>query len=133
MNETKVLVIEDHAALRDTLLDMLGDLELSADWSDNAERGKQLLESGDYRLVICDNNFPNGNGKESSEGQGLQMLKWMRTSEKHRDTPFILHTADTRLVSTEFKLQELGGIYCEKGQLEPSLKEMVEETLFAHA
>ncbi len=64
----------------------------------NGADAKQLLETKPIDLVICDWEMP--------EMNGLEVLKEMRSTEKHKETPFVMLSgnANADLVNESIKL-----------------------------
>jgi len=134
MTEKKILLIEDDSRLREGLLVLLkSELNLDADWAGSTKSALRLLTNGAYDVVVSDNKLPRFGdlGDKTEYHQGLELLKWMRQEEKYRETPFIMHTGDD-LPEVRQQVEELRGIFCPKGQLNPSLFSCIEEAMLAH-
>lgn len=87
MANLRVLVIDDATFIRDMIKKSLRDSLPSAEIfeANDGKKGLQQLKNGTYDLILCDWEMPEMNGDE--------LLKWIRDSDKHKATPFIMVTS----------------------------------------
>jgi len=64
-NNVNILLIEDEEDIRESYVDMLGFLNLSADTAGNGLEGLKMLEQQHYDIVITDLNMPEIDGMET--------------------------------------------------------------------
>jgi two-component system chemotaxis response regulator CheY len=90
----RVLVVEDSAAMRSFVtaaLEQGGPFDVTT-----AVSGFEALRSlprAQFDLIITDINMPDING--------LELVKFVRESEKHKQTPLVLISTDSRSVDRE--------------------------------
>ncbi len=89
---TRILVVEDSGSMRAYVRGALESLEVGAERVEivEAESGFEalrLLPRGPWDLVITDINMPDING--------LELLSFIRSSERHRETPVLLMSTQT--------------------------------------
>ncbi len=96
---TKILVIEDEQAIRDSLLDLLEAEGFDTCYADNGLEGLHLALNEDPDLVLCDVNLP--------ELDGYGVLTQLRAQPDKAALPFIFLTA--RSTKADFRYgMELG-------------------------
>ncbi|KPA16569.1 chemotaxis protein CheA [Candidatus Magnetomorum sp. HK-1] len=83
----KILLVEDSTLTRKMEVNSLKEIGFTniIDAEDGKYAIEKLAKEDDVGLIISDWNMPNKNGYE--------LLKWVRTSEKWKKTPFIMATA----------------------------------------
>jgi two-component system chemotaxis response regulator CheY len=89
---TRILVVEDSGSMRAYVRGALETLEVGASRVEivEAESGFEalrLLPRGPWDLVITDINMPDING--------LELLSFIRSNERHRETPVLLMSTQT--------------------------------------
>jgi two-component system, chemotaxis family, chemotaxis protein CheY len=88
-SKTRILIVEDVATLRKTLVENCGKLGFS-DVTEALDGGAawELLQSAEptFGLILCDWAMPNCTG--------LELLKRVRADNRWATTPFIMFTAD---------------------------------------
>jgi two-component system chemotaxis response regulator CheY len=90
----RVLVVEDSATMRrfvTATLESGGRFEVTQ--AKNGFEALKLLPRGQYDLVVSDINMPDING--------LELVRFIRDSERHKDTPLILISTDNRPIDVE--------------------------------
>lgn len=87
----KILIIEDEAAIRESLSDLLELSEFNCVSAVNGIEGIAAASKESPDLIICDVMMPQMNG--------FQVLEHLRNSEKNRLTPIIMLTAKVELES----------------------------------
>lgn len=85
----RILVVDDEAAIRGSLLAYLGDQGYDADGAASAEQALELTRQRRYDLLIVDLRLPGMNGE--------QLIQRLNRSE--RPPGFLIHTG-----STDFRL-----------------------------
>lgn len=88
----RVLVVEDSGATRAFVRGALADVEagdapLEVVEAESGFEALRLLPRGPWNLVITDVNMPDING--------LELLSFIRSSERHRTTPVLLMSTQT--------------------------------------
>lgn len=91
MSETRILIVEDHVKMADSISKGLEENGYLTEVAYDGFIGKRMAESNDYSLILLDVNLPQINGYELCAG----------IREKKPDIPVIMLTA---LGSTEDKL-----------------------------
>jgi DNA-binding response OmpR family regulator len=82
----RVLVVDDEPPICQTLHAVLGADGLQTQCASNLASARQMLES-DYRLIILDLLFPDGNG--------FELLRWLKIDQR-RSTPVIVLSQVTK-------------------------------------
>ncbi len=83
----KILVVDDMFNMRQTLKNMLRHIGFTKITdADNGEKALEVIESKPIDFIICDWNMP--------KMAGLEFLRQMRSNPQHRDTPFLMITAE---------------------------------------
>ena len=80
---TRILIVDDSSAMRAFIratLEESGDVDIQE--AENGFKALKLLPRGDFDLVLVDINMPDING--------LELISFMRRSEKYRETPIII-------------------------------------------
>jgi len=91
---THVLIVEDSATMRGFVtaaLESGGDFHVTQ--AKSGFEALKLLPRGQYNLIISDINMPDING--------LELVRFMRESEKHASTTLILISTDNRPADVE--------------------------------
>ena len=85
--QIKILLVEDSSLTRKMEVNSLKEIGFSniIDAENGEDAINKLVKEDDIGLIISDWNMPQRNGYE--------LLKWIRTSEKWKKTPFIMATA----------------------------------------
>lgn len=88
LKRINILVVDDMEAIRSMVKACLRHLGASKiDVGINGEDGWRKLNEKKYDLVVCDWDMP--------KMSGIELLKQVRGSEKHKHIPFLLLTAST--------------------------------------
>src|SRR5258708_5283113 len=90
----RVLVVEDSAAMRSFVtaaLEQGGPFDVTTCGSGFG--GRRALPRGPFALITTDINMPDING--------LELVKFVRESERHRETPMVLISTDSRAADRE--------------------------------
>ena len=87
MSDLKILVIDDATFIRDMIKKSLRETFPHLQLSDavDGKKGLSHLKKGQFDLILCDWEMP--------EMDGDELLKWVRDSETHKETPFIMVTS----------------------------------------
>jgi two-component system chemotaxis response regulator CheY len=88
-----VLVVEDSAAMRAFVTAALEDAGLRVTTAASGFEALKVLPRSSYDLVVTDINMPDING--------LELVRFVRESERHRATPLILISTDAREADRE--------------------------------
>jgi len=114
MSSKKVLVVEDDAILRKTLVEFLKKENFEVESASDGEEGIEKAKSGDYDAILLDIIIPKKNGYE--------VVKEMKANDSTKNIPIILLTnldrvediqkaldlgATTYLVKADYKLEEI--------------------------
>ncbi len=84
-----VLVVDDFSTMRRIVRNILRDLEFKNILeADNGASALDVLNSQEVHLVVSDWNMP--------KMSGLELLKNVRSSEKLKDLPFLMVTAESQ-------------------------------------
>lgn len=94
----KILVVDDDAALRELLRDLLSDAGHSVDDADSGMAGLAKLRAGGYQLVTLDIDMP-GLG-------GMETLKLIRREPKLGKLPVLMCTARNMLDSIDAAFED---------------------------
>ncbi len=79
----RLLIVDDSRAMRAYVRGSLrGFVDCEIDEASSGFEALRLLPRKDYKLVITDINMPDING--------LELVKFVRASERHRDVPIII-------------------------------------------
>src|SRR5690348_9148379 len=90
----RVLVVEDSAAMRSFVtaaLEQGGPFDVTT--AQSGFEALRVLPRMQFDLIITDINMPDING--------LELVKFVRESEKHRTTPLVLISTDSRAADRE--------------------------------
>ncbi len=83
----KILAVDDFSTMRRIVRNILKQLGYSnIDEAENGEEAWQMLQKGDYDLVVSDWNMP--------VKTGIELLKDVRADETLKNLPFLLVTAE---------------------------------------
>jgi len=84
----KILVIDDFQTMRRIVINLLRQLGFSntAEAADGVQAWEKLEREGDYNLIVSDWNMPNMTG--------LELLEKVRASDRFKDIPFVMVTAE---------------------------------------
>ncbi len=110
----RVLVADDEAWYRDDLKALLESEGFTVDIGTNYMSTREHLDKNTYELVVCDNGMPIGVERRIHQKCGLELLAHAKWVPRHKNTPFILHTADDSKDLPDL-VKRLGGIYHKKG------------------
>lgn len=77
---TKILVIDDERAIRNTLKEILEYEKYQVELAENAKQALDLIKSNEFELILCDIKMP--------EMDGLELLPLL--IEAHPDTPVVM-------------------------------------------
>lgn len=118
MRVPHILVVDDDAPARETVVNLLGEINCTTQEARDGMEALQWLHVETFDLVVTDNNMP--------RMTGIELLERMRNEERFQNTPVILQSGGG---TSELKrrVQELDGLFLEK----PSgkLLELVETLL----
>jgi two-component system chemotaxis response regulator CheY len=90
----RVLVVEDSAAMRSFVtaaLEQGGPFDVTT--AQSGFEALRVLPRSQFDLIITDINMPDING--------LELVRFVRESEKHKGTPLVLISTDSRAVDRE--------------------------------
>jgi len=94
MADYSCLVVEDSPMMRQLLVFALARIKkLTVTEADDGVDGLRKLAAGKFDLIITDINMPDING--------LELVKFVRESERHRETPLVLISTDSRAADRE--------------------------------
>jgi two-component system, chemotaxis family, chemotaxis protein CheY len=83
-----ILVVEDSFAMRSFVRASLEELEgLDVSVAENGFEALRILPRRRFDLILTDINMPDING--------LELIRFVRQSEQHRETPIIIISTDT--------------------------------------
>ncbi len=83
----KILAVDDFSTMRRIVRNILKQLGYSnIDEAENGEEAWQMLQKGEYDLVVSDWNMP--------VKTGIELLKDVRADENLKNLPFLLVTAE---------------------------------------
>ena len=113
MTDRRVLVADDEAHYRDDLRAFLESEGCVVDTASNYLETRELLENRQYALVVCDKGMPTFASGRINHKCGLELLAYAKQDPRHKDMPFIIHTADD---SSDLPalVTRLGGVYRHK-------------------
>lgn len=128
MGERRLLIVDDLANFRKILKTYLRSLKF--DIIDEAADGQSAyrmihhaLDDGrGYQLVLADINMPNGNG--------LELLRWLKTETRTKDLPIILATAESDIAQVSEAVALGVDDYIVKPFAFDALQEKVQNTYF---
>lgn len=85
--EVGILVVDDVNTMRVQIKDLLKQFGFrKVTLANNGEEAKAILESEPVHLIMCDWHM--------APVDGIEFLKYVRSHNKHKDTPFIMVTAE---------------------------------------
>ncbi len=97
---SRLLIVDDSRAMRAFVRGSLrGFVDCEIDEASSGFEALRLLPRTDYKMVITDINMPDING--------LELIKFMRASERYRDVPIIIISTHSSKQDQE-KALELG-------------------------
>ena len=97
---SRLLIVDDSRAMRAFVRGSLrGFVDCEIDEASSGFEALRLLPRTDYKMVITDINMPDING--------LELIKFVRASERHRDVPIIIISTHSSKQDQE-KALELG-------------------------
>ena len=123
MSDTKVLIVEDDAALREALTDTLVAAGIGADGAADAAGALLLLEQGAYGLVISDVHMP---GLDGIDLLTVIKRRWL-------DLPVVLMTAYATVARAVAAMREGAADYIVKPFDAPQLVELTRRLLASRA
>lgn len=97
MKPRRVLVVEDDAATRQSIVKLIGDSDVTVDEAESGEQAINLLHAGEYDCIVLDLKLPDMNGQA--------MLERLRR-EGVILPPVVVHTARDFTVQEEMGLRE---------------------------
>ena len=117
MTDTKILVVDDVASMRNVTKSILmvaeyPNVTLATDGVDALE----ILQGKTFDLIICDWEMPNMDG--------LQLLMEIKKTEQHKNIPFLMLTSNTEKVKVNVALKNGADDYVIK-PIQPS--ELIEK------
>jgi two-component system chemotaxis response regulator CheY len=118
----RVLVVEDSAAMRGFItatLESAGSFRVTQ--AESGFHALRLLPRERFQLVISDINMPDING--------LELVRFFREREEHRETPLILISTDGRDVDRERGLKLGADAYLVKPFQPEALLDLVDKLL----
>lgn len=118
---TKILVIEDNAALRENTAELLELSDFQVLTAPNGLQGVELAMEHGPDLIICDIMMP--------ELDGFGVLQCLQNSEKCSQTPFIFLTAKTEKAEVQTGLARGADEYLTKPFDDSELLQAVERQL----
>lgn len=84
----KILLVDDMATMRQILKDMLEQMGFNnITMTDDGENAWPIIKKEKFELIICDWNMP--------QMSGLELLKKVMASDKHKNIPFIMIIPET--------------------------------------
>ncbi len=85
----KILIVDDFATMRRIMKNILKQLGFTnVVEADDGTSALEELEKGNFDLIVSDWNMP--------KMSGLDLLKSVRGSEKYKNTPFLMVTAEAQ-------------------------------------
>jgi two-component system chemotaxis response regulator CheY len=118
----QVLVVEDSAVMRGFVTSTLeagGDFDVTP--AENGFQALKILPRHHYNLIITDINMPDING--------LELVRFIRDSDRHAQTPLLLISTDNRAVDRERGLKLGADDYLVKPFTPEQLMEAVRRVL----
>ncbi len=113
----RILIVEDDHDLRELYAEVLRDENYDVDESADGESGLEHVREEDYDLILLDIMLP--------KKDGLELLKDLRSSERHKDTKIVLLTNLDRESVIKEGFQEGANGYIIKSQVDPGV--LIEE------
>jgi two-component system chemotaxis response regulator CheY len=117
-----VLIVEDSATMRGFVtaaLESGGEYQVTQ--AKSGFEALKMLPRGQYDLIISDINMPDING--------LELVRFIRDSDKHARTPLILISTDNRPADVERGMKLGANAYLTKPFLPEDLVKMVREVM----
>ncbi len=99
----RALIIENNPAHRDMLSHSLAEQGFDNDTGDSIELALEYAESGIYDIICVD--------QDLSDGSGEQFVEFCNRHERHRNTPILFLTEDTRLAPQDLSVKVEGVIH----------------------
>ena len=93
MTNARVLVVDDDAATRAMMVEVMSAVGLTASTSESAEEALAVIRAGNVDLIVLDVQLP--------KMSGLELVKEIRQDPKLRTTPILLvsgHTSSRAIV-----------------------------------
>jgi two-component system chemotaxis response regulator CheY len=118
----RVLVVEDSAAMRSFVtaaLEQGGPFDVVS--ASSGFEALRVLPRGQFDVIITDINMPDING--------LELVRFVRDSERHKQTPLVLISTDSRAVDRERGLKLGANAYVVKPFEPPELLAVVERVV----
>jgi len=85
----KVLIVDDFSTMRRVLKNVLHQLEFkNIIEADNGATAVDIMKNDKPDLIICDWSVP--------KMTGIELLRYVRRTDRLRDTPFLMVTAEAR-------------------------------------
>jgi signal transduction histidine kinase len=110
---TKILVIEDHEALRNDILEILGYEGYEVRGAENGVVGVEVARAFHPDLIVCDIMMP--------EMDGYGVLEALRSDRRTAAIPFIFLTAKTDRADVRFGMRQGADDYVTKPFMSPEL------------
>ena len=104
---SRLLIVDDSRAMRAYVRGSLrGFVDCEIDEASSGFEALRLLPRTDYKAVITDINMPDING--------LELIKFMRASERHRDVPIIIISTHSSKQDRERALELGASVFLSK-------------------
>lgn len=116
----KILVVDDFSTMRRIVKNLLRDLGFTnTQEADDGSTAWPMLESGNFDFVVTDWNMPNMTG--------IELLQKIRSSDRLKDTPVLMVTAEAKRDQIVAAAQAGVNGYVVKPFTAAALKEKIEK------
>ena len=114
----RLLIIDDSQAMRAYVRGSLrGFVDCEIDEASSGFEALRLLPRTEYKVVITDINMPDING--------LELIKFVRASERHRDVPIIIISTHSSKQDREKALELGANVFLPKPFAPPDIVDVV--------
>ncbi len=114
----RLLIVDDSRAMRAYVRGSLrGFVDCEIDEASSGFEALRLLPRTDYKVVITDINMPDING--------LELIKFIRASERHRDVPIIIISTHSSKQDQEKALELGASVFLPKPFTPPDIVDVV--------